>query len=160
MRNVVPSLGILVVLGLVGAACDSSSDGGPLPVGVTTTRRPPPPPPTPEEIQEVETCEDLVEVGELFVRNMVQALESGLPIDVMRGDAQAPRAVEDLRAVGRELDDRVSRLGCVVGDLNTAIVAEVDDIDSEEPVVALFLEIVRSGVIDLLSEPTATTGGG
>ncbi len=160
MKNAIFAVGILSAFALVSAACDTTSDPGPLPEGATTTRRPPPPPPTPEEIQEVETCDDLIEVGELFVRNMVQALESGLPIEVLRGDAAAPTAVEELRAVGQELDERVGRLGCVVGDLNTAIVAEVDDIESDEPVVALFLEIVRSGVIDLLSDPTPTTVGG
>lgn len=151
----------LAVLVLAATGCDSAPDSGPLPEGVTTTRRPPPPPPpTPEEVQEVERCDDLIEVGELFVRNMVQALEAGLPIGVLRGEAPAPPEVERLRAVGQELDERAGRLNCVVGDLNEAIVAEVDDIESDEPVVALFLEIVRSGVIDLLPEPSPTTTDG
>lgn len=152
-------MAVLAVLVVVGGACDA--DGGrQLPEGVTTTRRPPPPPPTPEEVQDVESCDDLIEVGELFVRNMVQVLEAGLPVDVLRGDAPAPPEVEELRSVGRELDERADRLDCDVGDLNREILAEVDDLQSDEPVVALFLDIVRSGVIDRLAEPPATTSGG
>jgi hypothetical protein len=150
----------VAALMLVASGCDTAPEDAPLPEGVTTTRRPPPPPPTVEEVQEVEVCEDLVEVGELFVRNMVQALEAGLPVEVLTGDAPAPPEVEDLRAVGRELDERTGRLNCVVGDLNQAIVEEVADLESGEPVVALFLEIVRSGVVDLLPESVPGTTGG
>ena len=159
MRGAHRILVVAALLLLFAAACDSEPQ--PLPPGVTTTRPPPPPPPSPspEEVQEVETCDDLVEVGELFVRNMVQALESGLAVDVLRGDAPAPPEVDVLRAVGRELDERAARLSCVVGDLNQSIVEEVDDIDSNEPVVVLFLEIVRSGVIDMLPGPSPSTTG-
>ncbi len=150
----------VAALALLATACDTPSDSEPLPAGVTTTRPPPPRPPTLEEVQEVESCDDLIEVGELFVRNMVQALEAGLPIDVLRGEAPTPPEVDDLRAIGRELDERAGRLDCVIAELNRAIVQEVDDIESEEPVVALFLEIVRSGVIDPLPAPSATTTGG
>jgi hypothetical protein len=148
---------VVALLALVVAGCDSTGSE-PLPAGVTTTRRPPPPPPTPEEVQEVESCDDLIEVGELFVRNMVQVLEAGLPVEVLRGEAPAPAEVEALGRVGRELDERAGRLNCVVGDLNQAIVDEVDDIESDAPTVAIFLEIVRSGVVDLL-EPSPTTTG-
>jgi hypothetical protein len=140
----------LLIVPVLLAACESSSDQGPLPPGVTTTRRPPPPAPTPEEVQVVEDCSDLVEVGELFVRNMVQALELGLPVDVLRGVVPAPAEVQTLREVADELDRRALRLGCVVGDLNREILEEVDDLESDEPVVALFLDIVRSGVIDVI----------
>lgn len=151
---------VIATLALLAIGCDTATDSEPLPEGVTTTRRPPPPPPTLEEVQEVESCDDLIEVGELFVRNMVQALEAGLPIDVLRGEAPTPPEVDDLQAIGRELDERAGRLNCVIGDLNRAIVEEVDDIESDEPVVALFLEIVRSGVIDRLPASSATTTGG
>lgn len=127
------------------AACDAADD--PLPDGVTTTREPPPPAPSVEEVAEVESCRDLVDVGELFVRNMVQLLETGLPIEVLTGERPAPPEVEALRAVGEELDARASRLDCSAAGLNADIVAEIDDIESDEPVVALFLEIVREGVV-------------
>lgn len=104
----------------------------------------------------MESCDDLVEVGVLFVRNMVHVLEAGVPIGVLTGEEEAPPEVDALEEVGRELDARVARLGCVVGDLNAEIVAEVEDIESDEPVVALFLDIVRSGVIDPL--PPSTGG--
>lgn len=142
---------VVMSLALLLAGCDGSPEA--LPAGVTTTRRPPPPPPTPEEVQEVESCDDLIEVGELFVRNMVQVLESGVPLAVLRGDEPPPPEVGELQSVGAQLDARAARLGCSVGDLNEAIVAEVEDIESDEPVVALFLDIVRSGVIDPLPAP-------
>lgn len=146
------ALVVLVVLGATAVACNTGADE-PVPEGVTTTRRPPPPPPSVEEVQDVEDCDDLIEVGELYVRNMVQALESGLPLDVLTGDGPEPPELALLREVGRELDSRVARLDCVVGDLNQAIAAEVADIESDEPVVAIFLDIVRSGVVDPIPAP-------
>ncbi len=149
---------LLATVLIVAGACDANG-GRPLPEGVTTTRSPPPPPPTPEEVQDVESCDDLIEVGELFVRNMVQVLEAGLPVDVLRGDVPPPAELDELTSVGRELDERADRLACDVGELNGEILAEVDDIQSDEPVVALFLDIVRSGVIDRLPEVPTTTSG-
>lgn len=149
---------VLAAVLIVVGACDANG-GRPPPDGVTTTRSPPPPPPTPEEVQDVESCDDLIEVGELFVRNMVQVLEAGLPVDVLRGEVPAPAELDELTSVGRELDERADRLSCDVGELNREILAEVDDIQSDEPVVALFLDIVRSGVIDPLPEAPTTTFG-
>ena len=144
----------VVVVGVAG--CDTSE---PLPPGVTTTttRPPPPPPPTVEEVQEVDKCDDLVEVGVLFIENMIQALELSPSIGVLTGEDEPPEEIAFLQDVGRELDARVARLGCSVSQLNTEIAAEVEAIESNDPVVALFLEIVRSGVISLLPDSPATT---
>ena len=140
------------------AACDTSE---PLPPGVTTTttRAPPPPPPGPAQVQEVDECAGLVEIGELLVENMIAALESGLSIGVLTGEEPAPPQVQLLRDVGRELDRRATVLGCEVGELNQEIAAAVADIESNDPVVALFLDIVRSGVISFMPEVPAEGAG-
>lgn len=142
------------LLMVFAAACDSPE---PLPPGVTTTttRPPPPPPPSVEEIQEVDECAGLVEVGVLFVENMIATLEGGLSIGVLTGDDPVPAEVQLLQDVGVELDRRVGLLTCDIGELNQEIVAGVQGYDSNDPVVALFLEIVRSGVINFLSEVPA-----
>jgi hypothetical protein len=147
---------IIVVLVLTLSACDSAE---PLPPGgtTTTTRPPPPPPPSPQEVQEVDECEGLVEVGVLFVENMVATLESGLSVGVLTGEEPAPPEVQLLQEVGGELDRRAELLGCEVGELNQDIVAGVEGIESTDSVVALFLDIVRSGVVSFL--PDVTNGG-
>lgn len=155
MRLRVPLAAALIALTVLASGCNG---GGPLPPGVTGTR-PPPPPPTPEEVQEVEDCDDLVPVGVSFVENMIGAL-SGLPIGVLRGEVPPPAAIAELDAVGRELDARAVRLGCDAGVLNREIIAAVSDIESDEPVIALFLEVVRSGIIDPLPAAPAPTRGG
>jgi hypothetical protein len=151
LRN---SLIAALVLFLAMASCSGDE---PLPPGVTTTRAPPPPPPSPREVREVEKCDDLVPVGVSFVENMVEAL-GGLPVGVLRGEDPLPPDVVALEVVGRELDERAARLGCDVNGLNSEIVVGVAEIDSDEPVVALFLDIIRSGIISPLpTVPVATT---
>lgn len=147
---------IAVALALLAAACDSGSEPPPSGLGATTTRPPPEPPPSPEEVQEVDRCEDLTEVGVLFVENMIQALERGLSIEVLTGEAPAPPDIELLRDVGREMDRRVERLGCDAEQINREIVASVADIQSADEVVSLFLDIVRAGILGSSESPSTS----
>jgi hypothetical protein len=107
-------------------------------------------------VREVEKCDDLVPVGVSFIENMVEAL-GGLPVGVLRGEDPLPPQVVELEAVGRELDQRAARLACDANGLNSEIVAEVADLNSEEPVIELFLDIVRSGIISPLPTVVPTT---
>ena len=155
MRLRVSLAAALTALTVLAVGCNGDE---PVLPGVTTTRPPPLPPPTPEEVQEVEDCDDLVPVGISFVENMIQAL-GGLPIGVLRGEDPPPESIADLDAVGREFDARAARLGCDVGVLNREIIAAVSDVESGEPVTALFRDIIRSGIIDPLpAAPVVTTG--
>lgn len=147
MRRLIPSALVAAVL---AAACTSS---GALPPGVTTSRPPPDPPPSPAEVREIDDCGDLVEVGVSYVENMIQALEGDVSLDVLSGDVPAPAEIQFLIDVGRELDDRAVSLECDLRRLNAEIAADTADIESTDPVVAVFLEIVRSGTV-------AATGDG
>jgi hypothetical protein len=110
---------------------------------------------------EVETCDGLVDVGVIYVERMVLALD-GLGVDVLTGDAEPPADVAALIDLGAELDRRVARLGCDVEALNAAIVDETGDLEGDDPVVGLFLDIVRGGVVAELPDvpaPVTTTAG-
>jgi hypothetical protein len=113
--------------------------------------------PLPEPV-EVETCDGLVDVGVIYVERMVLALD-GLGIDVLTGEAQPPVDVAALIDLGEELDRRVARLDCDVDALNAEIAAETSELDGAgDPVIELFLGIVRGGVIgDVPAAPPATT---
>lgn len=143
MRRPLAVLGLAA--GLVAAACTGDPASAPLPEPV-----------------EVETCDGLVDVGVVYVERMVLALD-GLGIDVLTGAAEPPVDVAALIDLGEELDQRVARLGCDVEALNAEIVEETGDLDAEgDPVVDLFLGIVRSGVVGDLPDapPAVTTTGG
>ena len=112
--------------------------------------------PLPEPV-DVETCDGLVRVGVVYVERMVLALD-GLGVDVLTGDADPPGDVAALIQLGEDLDERASRLGCDVGVLNGSILERTAELDAaDDPVIALFLGLVRDGVIGSLPDPPATT---
>lgn len=123
-------------------------------ISACSSAEPPPP-------QEVETCDGLVEVGVGYVERMVDALE-GQPLEVVTGDVPPPPEIAELQQLGRDLDLRAARLECDPAVLNAAINEEIADLESDDPIVAIFLEVMRGGVVaDLPPAPTPpTTSGG
>jgi len=122
-------------------------------LGSCSSAEPPPP-------QEVETCEGLVEVGVGYVDRMMVALE-GQPIDVVTGEVEQPPEIAEIQQLGRDLDLRAARLGCDAAELNAAINVEIADYESDDPIVAIFLDIVRDGVVgELPPAPAPTTTSG
>ena len=116
---------------------------------------PEPPPP-----QEVESCEGLVEVGVGYVDRMMVALE-GQSLDVVTGEVEPPPEIAELQQLGRDLDLRAARLGCDPAELNAAINLEIADYESDDPIVAIFLDVVRTGVVgELPPAPAPTTTSG
>lgn len=111
------------------------------------------------EPEEVETCDGLVEAGVIYVEAMVEALP-GQPVEVVTGEAPMPDRLVEVTRVGRELDARAVNLECDAAALNAAIAGEIEDLESDEPVVQIFLDVVREGVVTTLSppipEPTVT----
>jgi hypothetical protein len=96
--------------------------------------------PAPED---AESCEELVEVGVDWVERTAAALE-GQPLEVVTGDAEPPEELADLQMVGAAIDVRAAELGCATDALNQKIAAEVADLESDDPVVSLFLRIVQA----------------
>lgn len=71
-----------------------------------------------------------------------------IPRDVVTGvDPPTPRLVA-LQQIGEILDERAVRLACDPTELRTEINSRIDDLESDHPVVSIFLEIVREeGVV-------------
>jgi hypothetical protein len=136
-RTIVAALAIALVV----TACTSDPTSGPLPEPV-----------------DVETCDGLITVGETYVRRMVLALD-GLSIAVLTGEEEPPADVAALIQLGIDLDLRAARLDCEATELNTAVIDATEDLDAgDDPVIELFLGIVRSGVVgELAPAPTTTT---
>lgn len=105
---------------------------------------------------EVETCDGLVPVGVVYVERMVEAL-AGRSLGVITGEEPAPPEIAELIDLGRELDLRASRLGCDPAVINAAVNVETADLQSDDPVAAHFLDIVRAGVVASLPPPPTTT---
>jgi hypothetical protein len=117
--------------------------------GACSSPEPPPP-------EEVESCGGLVEVGVGYVDRMMVALEDQ-SLDVVTGEAAPPPDIAELQQLGRDLDLRAARLGCDPAELNTAINGEIADYESDDPIIAIFLEVVRNGVLGELPPPPETT---
>lgn len=114
-------LAAAVVFGIVAGACS----------GV----------PAPED---AESCEELVGVGVDWVKRTAAALE-GQPLEVVTGDVDPPEEIAELQGIGAGIDARATELGCDPAVLNAAIGDGVADLQSDDPVVSLFLRLVQSG---------------
>jgi hypothetical protein len=128
----------LVLVAVVATSCDS------------------PPELEPEVVEKVETCDEIVPIGEELVRRLFEAVE-GAPLEMVIGEAPPSEELAALRAIGTQLDERAARLSCDAAVLNAAIVAETDDLESDDPVAQIFLDVVREGVVGTLPPPPPTT---
>lgn len=100
--------------------------------------------PEPEVVEEVATCDQVVDVAEDYVRLMAAELVEA-PRDVVTGEAPATPRLAALRDIGEILDERAIRLSCEPLQLRTELNERITDLESDHPVVSLFLEIVREG---------------
>ncbi len=100
-----------------------------------------------EEPEEVETCEWLVPVGIELVNDYVYTLLE-TDIGATGGDPdKLPTEIVALNARGAELDARVAELDCDVVLINDAIAEATKGIESDDPIVRVFLDSVRGGVV-------------
>lgn len=129
----------LVLLAVVGPACDSGTPDVAVP-------------------ELVETCDELVDVGDQLVRAYALVLEQ---TDVGDLTAATPDDnLDELAGIGQELDARAVRLGCDFAELNAAIVASTADLEPTSPSVEMLLSVVRDGVVGQPpAAPVTTTGG-
>ena len=105
---------------------------------------------------EVDTCEGLVDVGVVYVERMFEELEE-LPVEVVAGNQPPPEEISELTELGRELDLSAARLGCDPNVINAAVIEETSDLTSDKPVVLIFLDVVRGGVVGTLPTPPVVT---
>lgn len=122
-------------------------------------------PETLPEPADVETCDDVVDVGAQLAGVWVDVVEQ-LPVDQLLAETP-PAEFAELAAIGRELDERAARLGCDAAQVNVEIRARLagdEGIDPEGPVAQMLLDLVQGGVVaELPPAPTTTvaptTGG-
>ena len=109
---------------------------------------------------EVETCGELIEVSIQLVDVWLDVLGE-LPVEQLMADEPPPEFAE-LAAIGNDLDERASRLGCDPAQMNAAVNAELqqrDDLEADDVVTRLLLDIVRGGIVtELPQAPPATEG--
>lgn len=100
-----------------------------------------------EEPEEVETCEWLIPIGIDLVNDYFYTLqETDLGVTLGEPD-QLPTSIIALNARGADLDKRAEELECDLAELNTAIAVATEALESADPVVNVFLETVRDGVL-------------
>lgn len=116
-----------------------------------------------DEAADVDTCEWLIPVGIELVNDYVDTLpETDINAAVDDPDL-LPTPIVALNARGAELDRRAVELSCNIEELNAAIAEATASIESSDPVVQVFLETVRAGVVGeppmtTTTTPTTTTG--
>lgn len=98
--------------------------------------------PEPQVVEEVASCDEVVDVAEDYVRLMVAELVDA-PRAVVTGDEPSTARLAALRDIGEILDERAVRLACEPLELRTQLNERISDLESDHPVVSLFLEIVR-----------------
>ncbi len=98
--------------------------------------------PEPEVVEEVASCDEVVDVAEDYVRLMAAELVEA-PRAVVTGEAPATPRIAALRDIGEILDERAIRLACEPLQLRTELNERIVDLESDHPVVSLFLDIVR-----------------
>lgn len=100
-----------------------------------------------EEPEEVDSCEWLIPVGIELVNDYVYTLEE-VDLGATRGDPDLlPEAIIALNLRGEELDRRVAELECDAVIINDAIAVATAGIESDDPVIRVFLESVRGGIV-------------
>jgi heat shock protein HslJ len=96
---------------------------------------------------EVDSCDQLIGVGIELVNDYVSTLED-TDLGPTQGDPEKlPTSVVALNLRGEELDARIVQLDCDADAINQAIADATAGIESDNPVVATFLESVRGGIV-------------
>lgn len=100
-----------------------------------------------EEPEEVDSCEWLIPIGIELVNDYVYTLPE-IDVGATGGDPSLlPPEIAELNARGADLDARAVELGCDSGTLNREIADATAGIESDDPIVEVFLESVRGGVV-------------
>jgi len=98
--------------------------------------------PEPEVVEEVATCDEVADAAEDYVRLMFAELPT-VSRSVATGDAPATPRLGALEQIGEIIDERAQRLACDPVDLRAEVNSRITDLESDHPVVAIFLDIVR-----------------
>jgi heat shock protein HslJ len=100
-----------------------------------------------EEPEEVDSCGLLIPIGIELVNDYVYTLLDA-DLGSTGGDVELlPTEIIALNARGAQLDVRAVELGCDVVVMNQAIADATAGIESDDPLVAVFLESVRGGIV-------------
>jgi hypothetical protein len=119
-------IGLLLVLGLVVAAC-----GG----GGADYKDP----------DSIQNCDQLLDAGVALLQNFVDEV-ADLGLEALQSDTP-PEALAELEADGEALTDRAGELNCSVDELDAGIVERVDDIkvDDDNLIGQFIVTGIKSG---------------
>jgi heat shock protein HslJ len=100
-----------------------------------------------EQPLEVDSCDQLVDVGIRLVNDYVYTLEE-TDLAATQGDPDnLPTSLVALNLRGDELDARIVELDCDAVTINQAIIDATSGIESDDPVASAFLDSVRGGIV-------------
>lgn len=102
-----------------------------------------------EEPEEVETCEWLIPIGIELINDYFYTLGETDLAQTLGDPNRLPTSIVALNARGAELDKRATELECDLAELNRAIAVATEGLESPDPVVNVFLDTVRGGVLEL-----------
>jgi len=120
-----------------------------------------------DEPAEVDSCDLLIAVGIELVNDYVYTMQD-TDLGATEGDpALLPESLIALNARGEELDKRVADLGCDAVAINAAVAEATAGIETDDPLVQVFLDSVRGGIVapllptdgDWVLESAAIGGG-
>jgi len=120
-----------------------------------------------DEPAEVDSCDFLIAVGIELVNDYVYTMQD-TDLGATGGDpALLPEALIALNARGEELDQRVVDLGCDAVAINAAVAEATGGIETDDPLVQVFLESLQGGIVapllptdgDWVLESAAIGGG-
>jgi len=100
-----------------------------------------------EEPLEVDSCDQLIEVGIELVNDYVYTLQETDLGETLGDPEQLPTALLTLNVRGEELDARIVELDCDAVAINQAVVDATAGIESDDPIVAALLASVRGGIV-------------
>ncbi|MGA9594878.1 MAG: META domain-containing protein [Acidimicrobiia bacterium] len=100
-----------------------------------------------EQPLEVDSCDQLVDVGIALVNDYVYTLQD-TDLGATQGDPEKlPASLVTLNLRGSELDARIVELDCDAVAINQAVADATAGIQSDDPVVIAFLDAVRGGIV-------------
>lgn len=120
-----------------------------------------------DEPEAVDSCQWLVPIAIELVNDYVYTLEEADLGATAGNPALLPDDILELNVRGHELDVRVADLDCDAVVINDAVVGAIEGLESDDPVVRVFLDSVRGGIVapllptqgDWLFESGTVAGG-
>lgn len=98
----------------------------------------------PPDPARVDTCADMVSAATKLIEQYLDAV-SDQPLEVVTGEVPPTERIAELDAVSAGFDQRIAQLGCDPADVSAGVIANLAEVEPENPAGELLLDLVRSG---------------